>query len=65
MNVLNMSEINSVNQIFNDTTLMDPRAQIGGVVSIIDLGGLSKDQFFKMVDKDSSRLGMKYFQVSL
>lgn len=65
INALSMADMNAVNQIFNDCSLMDPRAQIGGIVFIVDLSDLSRDQFFKMVDKDSSRLQTKYLQVSL
>ncbi len=56
-------EFNSANQIWNDYCLVDPRMQMGSCIYIIDVSGIRKEQFLKMMDQKSSKMGTKYFQV--
>ncbi len=58
-------EFNSANQIWNDYCLVDPRMQMGSCIYIVDVSGIRKEQFLKMMDQKSSKMGTKYFQVQL
>ncbi len=63
MDKVTHDEFNSANQIWNDYCLVDPRMQMGSCIYIIDVSGIRKEQFLKMMDQKSSKMGTKYFQV--
>ncbi|KAL5966645.1 hypothetical protein TSMEX_005623, partial [Taenia solium] len=50
-------------QIWNDLLMMDQRVQIGGVVFIMDLQGITKEQICKMERGNKCQLGAQYFQI--
>ena len=63
MDEISVYDANHALQIWHDMNLVDPRVQIGGVCTILDLSNIHRDNVIKMFDSKIAKVSTKYFQV--